>query len=196
MSYIETVPPEQAESSLKTLYDEAEGSVGYIPNYLKIFSHRPEVYKAWQQLNTGIRVNMSLRRYELVTLAAARKLQSTYCMIAHASTLLNKQEMDADQLMAIANDYGDANLSEAEVAIMAFAEKVIASSCSITQSDVDHLKSFNLTDAEILDIVLAASARSFFSKVLDALNAEPDAKYMNLAAPLRAVLAVGRSFGG
>jgi hypothetical protein len=52
-----------------------------------------------------------------------------------------------------------------------------------------------ICDAEILDITLAAAARGFFSKTLDALNAEPDAKFMNLDADLRHALCVGRPFG-
>lgn len=49
-----------------------------------------------------------------------------------------------------------------------------------------------LTDADILDIVLAATARCFFSKTLDALGAQPDARYAELAPPIRDALTVGR----
>jgi hypothetical protein len=60
---------------------------------------------------------------------------------------------------------------------------------------VDGLRAYGLSDAEILDIVLTAAARTFFSKVLDALGAEPDAVYLNMAQELRQALTVGRSFG-
>jgi uncharacterized peroxidase-related enzyme len=139
---------------------------------------------------------LSLRRYELVTLAAARALEGTYCMLAHGDNFLNSGEVDAAQLAAIATDYHSAGLAPDEVAMMAFAEKIIRKSCSVTQADVDGLKSCGFSDAEILDITLAATARSFFSKTLDALNAEPDAKYMGFETQLRKVLAVGRPFGG
>lgn len=194
MAFIDTIPDAEATGSLKTLYETAEAGSGYIPNYLRLFSYRPDVYSAWQQLSASIRANMTLRRYELVTLAAARRLEGTYCMMAHADTLLNSREVDSAQLIAIATDHHKAMLTPVEVAIMDFAEKVIVQSCSVTQADVDHLKTFGLIDAEILDIVLAASVRSFFSRVLDALNAEPDAKYLNADADLRAALTVGRSF--
>ncbi|MBX3066032.1 MAG: peroxidase-related enzyme [Anaerolineae bacterium] len=195
MSYIETISEAEATGVVKELYDAAEESVGYIPNYLKLFSQRPEAYKAWQQLISAIRKNMSLRRYELVTLAAARKLQSTYCMLAHSDTLLRKNEVDEGQLAAIATDYHQAQLTAEDIAVMEFAEKVIAKSGSITQADVDRLKGFGISDGEILDITLAATARSFFSKTLDALDAEPDPKYMDFEAGLRNSLAVGRPFG-
>jgi len=44
------------------------------------------------------------------------------------------------------------------------------------------LRSLGLTDAELMDVVLAAAARCFFSKTLDALGVEPDAKYAQLDA--------------
>lgn len=55
MSYIETISETEATGIVKELYDAAEESVGYIPNYLKWFSQRPEAYKAWRQLISAIR---------------------------------------------------------------------------------------------------------------------------------------------
>ncbi len=191
MSNIEIISKQDATGIVKELYAAEEAEFGYIPNYLKLFSHRPEVYQAWEQLIAAVCSNMTLRRYELVTLSAARALGGTYCMLAHGDNFLNSGEVDAAQLAAIATDYHHAQLLPHEVAVMEFAEKIIKQSSSVTQADVDHLKSFDLSDAEI---TLATTARSFFSKTLDALNAEADAKYMNFDATLRDVLAVGRAF--
>jgi hypothetical protein len=49
-----------------------------------------------------------------------------------------------------------------------------------------------LADEEIGDVVFAAAARCFFSKTLDALGVEPDAKYNDLEPGVRDVLTVGR----
>ena len=43
-----------------------------------------------------------------------------------------------------------------------------------------------------MDVVLAASARCFFSKTLDALGVLPDASYRDLEPELLDVLVVGR----
>ena len=45
-------------------------------NFERAFTPRPDVYRAWQQLNGAIKAEMDPRRYELATLAAAR---STTC---------------------------------------------------------------------------------------------------------------------
>ena len=43
-----------------------------------------------------------------------------------------------------------------------------------------------------MDVILAASARCFFSKTLDALGVLPDASYLELEPELREALVVGR----
>jgi alkylhydroperoxidase family enzyme len=85
-------------------------------------------------------------------------------MVGHGGKLLNSSEVDEAQLAAIAKDYRNARLAPDEVAVMEFAEKIIAKSSNITQADVDHLKSFGISNAEILDITLTADTYSFFSK--------------------------------
>jgi hypothetical protein len=78
--------------------------------------------------------------------------------------------------------------------VKAFAEKEMLKAHRITLVDIETLRAHGLTDGEILDVVLAASARSFFSQVLDAVGAEPDAVYLDLEPELRAALAQGRAF--
>lgn len=57
-------------------------------------------------------------------------------------------------------------------------EKVVLHAYKVTPEDIDGLRGHGFSDEEILDIVLAASARSFMSKTLDALGAEVDAAYL------------------
>lgn len=78
MSFIHIVPAEQATDKLQELYNDDLKSLGYIANYTKAMSLRPEVILAWRQLMGTIRSRMRLRRYELVTFAAAATLHCTY----------------------------------------------------------------------------------------------------------------------
>lgn len=196
MAFIDTIAKADATDATKAMYDAAEASAGFLPHYAELFGHRPDVYAAWQGLMSTIRKHMRLRRYELVTLAAARELGCTYCMLAHGEVILKANEVDGAQLIAIADDYREANLAPDEVAVMDYVTKVIRHASSVTQADIDSLRAVGLSDAEILDVTLAAAARSFFSKTLDALAAEPDAKYQSLSPALRAALVVGRPFLG
>lgn len=158
-------------------------------NYELAFAQRPEVYAAWQQLNGAIKAGMELRRYELATLAAARRLRSSYCCLAHGSVLI---ERFGEPVREIALDHRDAGLDEVDVAVMDLAEKVVDDATAIYDADLQPLRDLGLSEAEIMDVVLAAAARCFFSKTLDALGVRPDASYAELDPELREALVVGR----
>jgi alkylhydroperoxidase family enzyme len=131
---------------------------------------------------------MDLRRYELVTLAAARRLRSSYCCLAHGTALLKLGE----PVLELALDHHAAGLDEVDVAVMDLAEKVVADATSVEEADRERPRGLGLSDADILDVVLAASARCFFSKTLDAVGARADADYLGLDPELREALVVGR----
>jgi uncharacterized peroxidase-related enzyme len=134
---------------------------------------------------------MDPRRYELATLAAARRLRSTYCSMAHGSVLL-EQFVGPDRLVSIFEDHRNAGLDEVDVAVMDVADKVAADANSVSEADVERLRSLGLSDGEILEVVAAAAVRCFFSKTLDGLGVEPDAKFAALEPRLRETLTVGR----
>lgn len=93
-------------------------------------------------------------------------------------------------------DYRTAGLPPAEVAVLAFAEKVTLAADNVTREDIEELRRHGLSDAEVLDVAMAAGARSFFSKVLDAVGAEPEKRYEALLDEgLRVTLTVGRPVG-
>jgi uncharacterized peroxidase-related enzyme len=158
-------------------------------NYERAFAERPEVYAAWAQLNGAIKAGMDLRRYELATLAAARRLRSSYCCLAHGTVLL---ERFGEPVREIALNHRAAGLDEVDVAVMDLAERVVDDATSIGVADLQRLRDLGLSDTEIMDVVLAAAARCFFAKTLDALGVRPDPGYRELEPELREALVVGR----
>ena len=132
---------------------------------------------------------MDLRRYELATLAAARRLRSSYCCLAHGTVLIERFD---EPVREIALDHRAAGLDEVDVAVMDLAERVVDDATSIGDDDLQRLRDLGLSEVEIMDVVLAAAARCFFSKTLDALGVRPDASYGDLEPELLDVLVVGR----
>ena len=179
MAFVDDVGDEQAEE------------LGVLTNYARVLAHRPDVFRAWVALNGAIKKSMDLRRYDLATLAAAKQLRSSYCALAHGSVLA-EQFYDAATVRDLVVDRGAAGLDEADLAVMDLAEKIAADATSVTQADVDRLRAHGLADGEIVSVALAAAARCFFSKTLDALGVEPDASYSSLDPALRDALVVGR----
>ncbi|HJQ74975.1 MAG TPA: carboxymuconolactone decarboxylase family protein [Gaiellaceae bacterium] len=157
-------------------------------NMERAFEARPEVLAAWQELNGAIKAGMDLRRYELATLAAATRLRSSYCCLMHGRVLRDLGEPVAE----IARDRRTAPLDAVDVAVMDLAERVVEDATSIGDEDLQPLRELGLSEVEIMDVVLAAAARCFFSKALDALGVLPDAELAELGPELLDVLVVGR----
>jgi uncharacterized peroxidase-related enzyme len=191
MGYTRAVSEDEADGAVAELYATDREIFGELPNFTRAFSLAPEVYAAWRQLNGSIKARMDLRRYELATLAAAQRLRSSYCALAHGSVLMDKF-VDGEMLRAIIGDPVGAGLDEVDVAVMELADKVATDATSVTEADIERLRGLGLSDEEIMDVVLAATARCFFSKTLDALGVEPDAKYAALEPSVRDALVVGR----
>ena len=192
MTYVETVPEDEATGPVAEMYDTDRGVFGYLPNFARAFSARPGVYAAWRALNGAVKANMDPRRYELATLAAARELRSSYCALAHGSVLLDRDLASPEDVIAVATGGPAPALDETDRAVAEVAAKVARDATGVTADDVERLRGLGLKDDEIVDVVLAAAVRCFFSKTLDALGAEPDARYAALAPDVRDALTVGR----
>jgi uncharacterized peroxidase-related enzyme len=158
-------------------------------NYEKAFAERPEVLQAWVALNGAIKAGMDLRRYELATLAAAQRLRSSYCALAHGKVL---REQFGEPVLEIARDRRAAGLDETDLAVMHLAERVVDDATSIGDAELQPLRDLGLSDTDIMDVVLAAAARCFFSKTLDGIGVLPDASFRELEPELLDVLVVGR----
>lgn len=165
MPFIQGVTEDPATGLLAEMFAADRKSWGYLPNLARTFGLRPEVYQAWRQPNGAIKANMDPRRYELVTTAAAIALRSSYCSLAHGRVL-------ATGLMS--------------------EEEVVDLVADVSEDDIVALRDCGLSDDEIFDVILAAAARCFFSKALDATGTPADAAFGQLAAPLRDALTVGR----
>lgn len=193
MSFLETIAESAAREKVAEQYEEEKSSKGYVPNYVQTFSLRPEVFDAWGSLITTIRRNMDLRRYELVTLAAAQALQSSYCSLAHGKILLDKFLDENALLDLVIKPSGN----DVDRAVMDLAAKIAVDAPSVTEADIEAMRRVGLSDQEIFDVILAAAARAFFTKVLDGTGTTPDREYRTLLGNgLVEALAVGRPVDG
>jgi uncharacterized peroxidase-related enzyme len=185
MAYIELVPEAPPSSPEEAVLAAGRAHLGYVPNYARAFAHRPAVFQAWLGLNGALKATMDQRRYELVSLAAARRLRSSYCSLAHGSVLADEVLGDRDAVRVIAIDPVDR-------AVMALAEQVVDDAAAVSEDQVAKLRELGLSDAEIFDVVAAASARCFFAKTLDGLGVQPDPPFAEIDSELRTALTVGR----
>src|SRR6187402_2531932 len=87
MAFIDTEAPDQAQGAVREMYLRQQTAWGYVPNYAKVFCHRPQVMARWGQLLAEIKRRMDKRLFELVTFVAAHELRHSACALAHGRAL-------------------------------------------------------------------------------------------------------------
>ncbi len=190
MTFISTIPPEAARDAVATMYRRQQSAWGYVPNYAKVFSHRPEVMARWGQLLAEIRRPLDHRRFELLTFVAAHELGNSACALAHGRAL--RAFFSDAQIIAIAEGRSAGLLDAAEQALIGFSRQVAADASRVTADDVGALRVLGWSDADIFDAAATAAGRAFFTKLLDALGVRADAPFGAMEEPLRRALAIGR----
>jgi len=190
MAFIDTITPTDSTGPTREMYSHQQDAYGFVPNYAKVFGHRPEVMVRWGRLLAEIRRPMDDRLFELATLAAAIELKNTACSLAHGQQLA--KFINEDGVQALAAGDTENVITEAEAVVVAFATKIARDASSIGQQDVDALKAQGFSDAEIFDIATTVAGRSFLTKILDALGVEMDKTAMHMSEAFRQALTVGR----
>jgi len=191
MAFLETIDETEAVDDVAVIYERDVDRMGYLPNYTRTFSLHPGAYEAWRHLAAAIAKPMDKRRYELATVGAAISLRSSYCSLAHGK-ILNDRFFEPTEVRQIAEDPSHSVLDETDARIVELATKVASDATTVTEADIEGLRSAGLSDRDIFDVILAAAARSFYSKVLDATGTLADSIYLELEPELREALTVGR----
>jgi len=191
MAFIDTIPAATAKDDVLAMYERQQDEWGFVPDYAKVFCHRPEVMERWGRLLAAVKRPVDARRRELVTFAVAHELRHSPCSLAHGQQLV--ELIGKESVLAIAAGRADKVLNAAECAMLRFARRIATDASAITAGEVAQLKEVHgFGDDEIFDIAAIAASRCFFTKLLDALGADADRPFMKMDEDLRQALTVGR----
>lgn len=166
---ISTPDPATAEGYIAEKYREDLDDDGMVFAHTRAMVVNPEALDAFENLLGAVIPSIGLRTYELATLAAAAAVKSPHCLIAHGRKALRSDALDEDELERVARDFEKAGLSEADVAVMRYATRLSTDAEAMTDLDSQSLRDVGFTDRQIVDITLAAAARNYFSRALQAL---------------------------
>jgi uncharacterized peroxidase-related enzyme len=195
VSFLQTVSDEAATGEVAEIYRRQREASGYVPESTRALTTRPDVLVAYTRFVDTIRGGFTLppRDWRLITLVAAKHIPSTYCSLAYGKGLLGDFG-SPDEVLAVQRDFRRAGLSDRDVAMLAYAEKVTTAASTIDERDIDRLRGHGFSDEQISDIALCAAFRSFISRFFDAVGATPDDEYRALDPAFRDPLCVGRPF--
>lgn len=153
MPLIHTVSPEQAQGSVKEIYDQATAAMGRVPNALQIWSSSPEILaKQWASIGYYMHhATLSFPLLTMIRMLVSQNTDCTYCVGFNESMLINVAHLTFDQIAAIKQDPATAPLPEKDLAMLLFVLKATQHALTITAEDVNKLKALGWNDSEILD---------------------------------------------
>ncbi|GAA5197432.1 carboxymuconolactone decarboxylase family protein [Microbacterium jejuense] len=174
-SMIVTTPAlDSATGHVADMYAADQREDGLVYGHTRAMAVNPEAHQAFEALVRAIVPSIGLRTYELATLGAARAIGSQHCLLAHGRRSLRAGLFDEDQLAHLVRDEPGSGLDDADVAVLAFAEKLSTDAAAMTDADAQRLREAGFDDRQIVDIALAAGVRNYFSRALQALAVPVD----------------------
>ena len=85
-----------------------------------------------------------------------------------------REQFTDEQISEIVSDFQTADIDETTKAILAFAVKVTKAAPTITPADLEHLRSYGLTDEALFAIVEVVGFFCYVNRIADAFGIELD----------------------
>lgn len=193
--FLKTIGEDEATGRVAEIYEAQKAQLGFIMSTAQCFTTRPDLLPIYTEFSDRIRAGFSLglREWRLITLVAAKHVPSTYCAYVYGKQLIGDLG-SKDAVMAVVRDFRNAGLSDKDVAMLSYAEKIAKDATQVSQADIDGLRAAGFTDQQICDIALCAAFRCFVSRFFDATGAGPEPAYVDSDAEFRNTMTVGRKY--
>ncbi len=193
--YLQTIAEQDATDRVAEIYQRTKSQLGFVMATAKCFTTRPDLLPLYTDFSDQIRAGFSLgvREWRLITLIAAKHIPSTYCSYVYGRQLID--DLGSKQaVVAVQRDFRSAGLSDKDVAMLAYAEKVTTDASRVSQRDIDALRAVGFTDRQICDIALCAAFRCFVSRFFDAVGAGPEPVFVDSDEQFRTAMTVGKAY--
>jgi uncharacterized peroxidase-related enzyme len=195
MAFIRMIAPDQAEGTLKEIYERDRAQWGEVSPVTRMWSLRPDAlerYLAFKKTVFFGGTTLGRAREELLAVVLSRLTRCSYCAVTHGEFLREALQSDHARVLEIARDYRNAGLDPQDVAMLDFAVKVTEASEHITDEDVAGLRRAGFHETQVLDIILVAAYRNFMTRVVNAAGLALEGRLAALPAAFKTAIATGR----
>ena len=173
MSWIETIAPEKATGRLARIYERVENQRGKVANVLQVHSLNPDALKQHLALYQTLLFQhspLSRADRELLAVVISSANNCAYCIIHHREALAHQTSEEFAR--QVAENPDEADLNDAQRAMIDYAVKLTQDVTSMKEEDVDELREAGFTDRTILDINLITSYFNFVNRIAEGLGVE------------------------
>lgn len=145
---------EDIPSDIREKIEAVQEKSGFIPNVFLALAHRPDEFRAFFAHHDALMEKdsgLSKAEREMIVVATSALNRCHYCVIAHGAILRirAKNPLIADQVSV---NFSKADISERQMAMLEFAEKICMDAGSVSTEDFDRLRAEGFSDDDIWDI--------------------------------------------
>ncbi len=159
------------------VYDEIRQELGFgiVPNLFKSMATRPTLLRVqWEKFRaTMLQGYLPRTLKEMAGILISQANQSEYAMRVHLHGL-SAMGLSEEVLLALVNDFENCPLPAREKTILTFALRVAVDPLSITDADFAALRTHDLNDEEIFEIIATADLFCSVNAYTDAIGLEVD----------------------
>src|ERR1043165_2131139 len=184
VGFLSEVDDELTAENLATL----KRNFGLAPRVYRAQMLRPDLVDAQVRLLDRLLFSkgaLSRVQKEFILLAVSAENNNSYFPALQCRTLqfLGVKTEKSEQVLV---DHHTANLSDADVALLDFARRLVSQGTSFSGLDVDSLRAASFSDEQILEAVLMVGLSQFLNCIQFGLSTEPDFK-PRITFPLKEV---------
>jgi alkylhydroperoxidase family enzyme len=155
MPLIKTIAPEEAQGTIKEMYDGVKAMAGFVPKPLQLMSASPGLF----EVNAGFlkyfgnHPTLNPMLLACIRFAAATHCEHPYCIDLNRKILTSFVGLSDAQVKQLLEDPASVDLPEKDRALLAFVFKAIRTPEDVQQPDVDEVRGHGWTDTDIYDAV-------------------------------------------
>lgn len=188
MSWIYIIPFEKATGKLKSIYNKIKGPNNQIDNVLGIHSLRPHTLTGHMSLykNTLHHSNNTFPNWFLELLGTYTSFinKCDYCYEHHFAGM--KRFLKDDEKAAAIRKHIEYNsldeiLSEKEMAMVEYAEKLTFTPAKMNRNDIYELRSYGYDDGEILEVNQVVSYFNYANRTVLGLGVTTNGEVLGLS---------------
>lgn len=173
MSWIRTIPEDEAQGELAELYRRVGNPDGSVDNVMKIHSLNPTTLRTHFEMYKAAlhgRSPLSRAERELVAVAVSRANGCAYCLTHHRAGLERLWPEERRASAAAVAEGGRDGLDARETALVDYAEKLTDTPDAMQAGDVDALRAVGLEDDAILDLAQVVGYFNYVNRIVTGLG--------------------------
>src|SRR5947208_8849905 len=150
MSYLRAEPLDETNFPL---FEAIKNQFGFIPNFYRAQTMRPDLIEAEAQLVNAILIRegaLSRKEKEYVFLVCSAANLSTYCVTAHCE-IIRMLGIHGPEPERIALDHTSTNLPVVLKALLNFALKLNGQQARVSRQDIEALRTYGFSDQQIME---------------------------------------------